>query len=161
MRYAGIIKDDINNGRGIGLTLFTQGCTHHCPHCQNPETWGKNGGSEFTPEILEDIVKYFKEHKYATRLTLSGGDPLDSLELTTLVLTTLKKEIPYLQVWLYTGYIFEDISNNPLLQYIDILVDGPFRNDLRDITLKFRGSSNQRLINVQDSLKTGEIVLYE
>ena len=159
-RYAGIIKDDINNGEGVGLTLFTQYCTHHCKGCHNPETWSKDGGKIFTERELNNILAYFKERPYVNRLTLSGGDPLDNVDMTLWICQTIKKELPYINIWLYTGYIFETISKD-VLQYIDYLVDGPYIDELRDLTLKFRGSSNQRIIDVQKSLKEDKTIIYK
>lgn len=161
MRYAGLIKDDINNGAGVGLTLFTQGCPHHCKGCQNPETWSFSGGKEYTEEVYNEIIEYFINNSYATRFTLSGGDPLNSPQIILPLCKRLKEIRPNLKIWAYTGFLFEDIKNDPILQYIDILIDGPFILEKRDITLQFRGSSNQRIIDVQKSLQKGEIVLYE
>jgi len=160
MRYAGLIKDDVNNGDGVGLTLFTQFCPHHCRGCQNPETWSKTGGLEYTNSVYNDIINYFMEHKYATRLTLSGGDPICSPDITQPLCKKIKEIRPDVKIWLYTGYIFENIKDNPILEYIDVMVDGPFIMEQRDITLRFRGSANQRIIDVQESIKKGETVLY-
>ena len=165
MRYAGLIKDDVNNGAGIGLTLFTQYCPHRCPGCHNPETWNKDGGKEFTAETFDEIFDYFETRKEAVRLTLSGGDPLANLPLTTVIAEEFKKRYPNKKLWVYTGYIFENLIKKEeyqnILGYIDVMIDGPFILAQRDITLPFRGSSNQRIIDVQKSLEKGEIVLYE
>lgn len=161
-KYAGIIKDDVNNGEGIGLTLFTQYCSHHCRGCHNPETWSKNGGREFTEENLREIIDYFNNKKYATRFTLSGGDPIDSPQMALWIVSELKNKCPNIIIWLYSGYKFEEIKDNfpNIIQYIDILVDGRYIEDLRDVTLKFRGSSNQRVIDVQKSIAENKVVLY-
>jgi len=159
MRYSGLIKDDVNNGEGIGLTLFTQGCPHHCKGCQNPETWSMTGGLEYTEDIFNNIIEYFKTKKYATRFTLSGGDPICSPDIVLPLCQKIKKIRPDVKIWLYTGYIYEDIKDNPIFEYVDIVVDGPFVLERRDITLPFRGSDNQRIINVPLSRK-GETVLY-
>ena len=159
MKYAGLIKDDVNNGLGVGLTLFTQGCPHHCKGCQNPETWSFTGGKDYTPEVYKEIIEYFINNSYATRLTLSGGDPLYSPQIITPLCEEIKKIRPDVKIWVYTGHVFEDVKDNPILQYIDVMIDGPFILEQRDITLAFRGSANQRIIDVQQSLNKGEVVL--
>lgn len=98
MRYAGLIKDDINNGEGVGLTFFTQGCPHHCKGCQNPETWNKTGGLEYTNSVFEEIIDYFKTKIYATRLTLSGGDPMYSLEIIEPICKKIKEIRPDVKI---------------------------------------------------------------
>lgn len=164
-RYAGIIKDDVNNGKGIGLTLFTQYCTHRCRKCHNPQTWSMIGGELFTDDILNSIVGYFVTHKYATRLTLSGGDPLDNVYMTKWICETVKKTCPWINIWLYSGYTYEEILQDShkleILKYLDVLIDGKYMDELRDITLEFRGSSNQRIINVQRSLKENKVILLD
>lgn len=160
MRYAGLIKDDVNNGLGVGLTLFTQGCPHHCKGCQNPETWNFNGGKEYTEEIYNEIIEYFMNNSYATRLTLSGGDPLYSPQIILPLCKKIKEIRPDVKIWAYTGHTFEDVKDKPEMKFIDVLVDGPFILEQRDITLPFRGSSNQRIIDVHQSLESKETILY-
>lgn len=155
--YAGIIKDDFNNGKGVGLTIFLQGCTHHCKNCQNKETWDFNGGKPFTDDLLDELIDYTKKHSYITRLTLSGGDPLDNKETTLKIINKFRKEIPSINIWLYTGYLYENIDKD-LIKDVDILVDGPYIDSLRDVTLYFKGSSNQRVIDVKKSLKTSQVI---
>lgn len=161
MKYAGLIKDDVNNGLGVGLTLFTQGCPHHCKGCQNPETWSFTGGKDYTPEVYKEIIEYFINNSYATRLTLSGGDPLYSPQIITPLCEEIKRIRPDVKIWVYTGHVFEEVKDNPILRYIDVMIDGPFILEQRDITLAFRGSANQRIIDIQQSLNKGEVVLYE
>ena len=164
-KYSGIIKEDFNNGEGVGVTIFLQGCLHHCPHCQNPQTWDFNGGKEFTDDILKDIINYISEHIYIKRLTLSGGDPLYNLKLSELIILEAKKVRPDLKIWVYTGFIYDYLIEheeyNNILKLIDILIDGEYKEELRDISLAFRGSSNQRIINVKESLLTNKIILYK
>lgn len=155
--YAGIIKDDFNNGKGIGLTIFLQGCTHHCPHCQNESTWDFKGGNPFTDEILDEVVEYVKTHTYITRLTLSGGDPLDNKDTTLKIIKRFKKDLPNIKIWVYTGYTYENIDKK-ILEDIDILVDGLYVDSLRDVTLYFKGSSNQRVIDIKKSLKENKVI---
>lgn len=159
-KYAGIIKDDVTNGKGIGLVFFVQGCLHHCKGCHNPETWDFNGGLEFTQEVLNEIIDYFKKNLQVTRLTLSGGDPIFNSEVALVVAKNIKEIRPDVKIWTYTGYLFEQIKEYHLLKYTDVLIDGPFILEKRDISLPFRGSSNQRIIDVKKSLEKGEIILY-
>lgn len=162
MRYLKISNFDTANGLGIGNVLWVSGCSHHCPQCHNPQTWDKNSGEEFTDEVLENLIEKLKR-PYIKRLTLSGGDPLflgNRDEITDIV-RKVKKELPKTKIWCYTGYLWEDVKDLPCMEYIDVLVDGEFKIDLKDISLPFCGSSNQRIINVQESLKKGSVVLEE
>lgn len=163
-KYAGIYKDDMSNGIGIGAVLFVQYCTHHCKGCQNPETWDIDGGKEFKKEIFIDLMNYL-QLSYVDRFTLSGGDPFDNFELSYYVANNFKKECPNKSLWVYTGYTFESLLQDPeafkLLEITDILVDGRFEEDKKDLTLPFRGSSNQRIIDVKKSLESNSVVLYE
>ena len=146
-KYAGIIYDDTSNGEGVGAVLFTQGCTHHCKGCHNPETWDFNQGLDFTIDIENDLFNYFNI-PFATRLTLSGGDPIDNYEFSYYIAEKFKKLYPNKELWLFTGYTIDDLYNlnrSEILTFIDVLVDGPFILSERDITLKFRGSKNQNL----------------
>lgn len=164
-KYAGIIKSDIANGLGVGITFFTQGCSHRCPNCHNPETWNPDGGKVFTDAVYQDIISYVENNIYINHITLSGGEPFENINLCNLLIDGCKDVRPDLTIWCYTGYTFEEIVKTPemcdLLNNIDILVDGLFVQELRDITLAFRGSSNQRIIDVKKSLKNNTIVLYD
>ena len=165
IRYSGIIKDDMANGVGMGLTLFSQYCSIRCDSCQNKHTWDKNGGNRFTKDIFQNIMEYFKNNSLATRLTLSGGEIFDNIELANYVASEFKYNFPDKSLWVYTGYTYEDLLKDvkykALLEMTDVLVDGRFEIENRDITLPYRGSSNQRLINVRDSIKENKIVLLE
>ena len=162
MNYNKITTCDIANGDGIGVVLWCQGCDLRCKNCQNQETWEYNGGRPFT-EYDFDMLLLELRKPYNKRLTLSGGHPLApyNLETSTEICRVVKSIMPDKKIWLYTGYIFEDIQDYQILKYIDVLVDGPFIQDQYDITLAFRGSSNQRLIDVQASLLKKKAVLYE
>lgn len=171
-RYAGIEFDDVANGIGLGAVFFTQYCPHQCPHCQNPQTWSRDGGEKFTDAALEKLLQYYQDIPYASRLTLSGGDPLASPELTYYIIFKFRTLYPDKAVWLYTGYQFEDFAfntpatkNEQLIQRIvrlcNVIVDGEFKIDKRDVTLQFMGSSNQRIIDVQKSLKAHKTVLWK
>lgn len=165
-QIAGLIIDDIANGPGIGCTIFLQGCSHHCESCQSPHTWDFDGGAQFTQQSWDSIVDYCRAKPYIDHLTLSGGDPLDSLTLTNFIVSEFKYMFPTKSIWVYTGYTYEEIANEkrfwPLLETVDVLVDGPFQKDLKDLSLAWRGSSNQRVIDVQKTIVNGgNVVLWE
>ena len=164
MKYAQIREMDVTNGNGIGVALFTQGCPYHCKNCFNPETWDFDKGTDWTKETENKIIELLKP-EYITRLTILGGEPLIERNIEPLIalLKRVKGVYPDRQVWLYTGGDFEVLEGlyEEIFQYIDILIDGRYIDDLRDYKLKWRGSSNQRVIDVQKSLKEGEIILYE
>ena len=164
MKYAQIREMDVTNGNGIGVTLFTQGCPYHCKNCFNPETWDFNKGTEWTKETEDKIIDLLKPD-YIKRLTILGGEPL--IERNREPLNKLLKRVKELyknkKIWLYTGAEFEKIKDEyiDVLKYVDIVVDGKYIDELRDIKLKFRGSSNQRIIDVQKSLKQNNTILYK
>ena len=164
MKYAQIREMDVTNGNGIGVALFTQGCPYHCKNCFNPETWDFNKGTDWTKETENKIIELLKP-EYITRLTILGGEPLieRNIEPLTALLKRVKGIYPDKQVWLYTGGDFEVLEGlyEEIFQYIDILIDGRYIDNLRDYKLKWRGSSNQRIIDVQKSLKKKETILYE
>ena len=162
MRYLKIENVDIGNGLDVGSVLWVSGCSHHCPQCHNPQTWDKNAGEEFTEEVLDNLLDKLKR-PYIKRLTLSGGDPLflGSRDEITNIVRKVKKNFPNIKIWCYTGYLWEEVKDLPCMDFIDVLVDGEFKVELRDITLPFCGSSNQRIINVKESLKKGCVVLEE
>lgn len=165
MNYAKITKHDIANGRGVRVVLWVSGCSHHCIGCHNPETWDDNYGNRFEPRDLSEIITLLRED-WISGLTLSGGDPLkpSNIEVCTIIAACAKVNAPNKDVWCWTGYTWEDIISrsdcSDILQYIDVLVDGEFVQDKYDISLKWRGSSNQRVIDVKKSLQTGNVVLY-
>ena len=162
MRYLKIENVDIGNGLDVGSVLWVSGCSHHCPQCHNPQTWDKNAGEEFTEEVLDNLLEKLKR-PYIKRLTLSGGDPLflGNRDEITNVVRKVKKNFPNIKIWCYTGYLWEEVKDLPCMDFIDVLVDGEFKVELKDITLPFCGSSNQRIINVKESLKKGCVVLEE
>lgn len=172
MNYAGIKKLDVANGPGLRVTLFVSGCTHHCKGCFNKETWDFSYGNPFTQETEEEIMKELRKTHIAG-LTLLGGEPFEHVNQKGLLplVRKAKQEFPQKPLWCFTGYDFErDIlgrmsveweETKELLSYIDILVDGKFMEELKDLNLKFKGSSNQRTILVQESLKAGKVILWE
>lgn len=147
MRYRDITCPDVCNGTGCRVILWLQGCTHHCKGCQNPETWCFNGGKEFDAKAKDKLIELLKL-PYIKGLTLSGGDPLDSSQDVYKLLVELKELFKDKDIWLYTGYTLDEIQNSDkhiVLDYIDYLIDGTYQEKLRDITLAFRGSSNQTI----------------
>ncbi len=172
MNYATIKKMDVANGPGLRVSLFVSGCTHYCKECFNKEAWDFNYGDSFTEETIENILKYM-ENDHIAGLSLLGGEPLEHENQKGLLplLRKVKELYPMKTIWCYSGYDFEkDIigrmlsewdETKELISYLDILVDGEFQIDKKDLNLRFKGSSNQRIINVQKSLQTNKIVLWE
>ena len=165
MNYAKITKHDIANGRGVRVVLWVSGCSHHCTGCQNPDTWDDDYGSRFEASDLSDIITLLRED-WISGLTLSGGDPLkpSNVDMCTIVAACAKSNVPNKDIWCWTGYTWDEIiareDCKDILQCIDVLVDGEFIQDKYDISLKWRGSSNQRVIDVKKSLQAGKVVLY-
>lgn len=161
MKYKDIKFPDIANGTGCRVSLWISGCHFHCEDCHNQELWDFNAGEEFT-FIEGNRIVDFLNLSYCNGLSILGGEPLEPVNTEV-----LKNFLQWLKlrsnksVWVYTGYKFEDIKNHPALKYIDVLVDGQFEKDKKIIDLKFRGSTNQRKIDVQESLKTGKTVELE
>lgn len=150
--YAKINLVDIANGPGVRVSIFFSGCTHHCEGCFNQETWDFNFGQPFTQETIDYILNN-ANHDYIEGLTLLGGDPLcgNNPEASLDLCKQFKQNFPNKTIWLYTGSLFEDVKNLPVMQYVDVCVDGPFILDKKDISLVFRGSSNQRIIDVKNN----------
>ncbi len=171
MNYCNIKYCDIANGTGVRTVLFVSGCTHHCKGCFQPDTWDFDYGEEFTDEVADKIVESLAP-EYIEGLTLLGGEPMEEVNQAGLLPLLKKVRDRYgdtKNIWCYTGYTFEDDLLDPkgkahfdttdgILSIIDILVDGEFHLEEKDITLRFRGSKNQRIIDVKESLKTGETV---
>ena len=154
MRYHNITKDDMLNGSGLRVVLWVSGCVHCCPHCQNPITWDPNGGLPFTEAERQEIFREL-DKDYISGITFSGGDPLHIQNITevTALARNIRREYPQKTIWLYTGDKWEDIRHYTLLEFVDVLVDGEFVQDLKDTKLRWRGSANQRVIDVQASLR--------
>ena len=161
MRYHNITKDDMLNGDGLRVVLWMAGCTHGCHKCQNPITWDPDGGLLFDAEAKAELFEAL-EKSYISGITFSGGDPLylgsrrDLLDL----IREIKEKFPAKTMWLYTGYLWEEIKSLELVSYLDVLVDGEFIYEQLDATLKWKGSANQRVIDVQKSLAQDEVVLH-
>ena len=171
MNYGEIKNYDIANGEGVRVSLFVSGCTHHCKNCFNPETWNFEYGKPFTKETENYIIECLSP-SYIDGLSLLGGEPFepDNQKVLLPFLRRVKNDLPNKTIWCYTGYLFDkELLNesrarckftDKMLSLIDVIVDGEFVQDLYDISLAFRGSSNQRIIDVQKSLESGEIKLH-
>lgn len=150
MRISGIVYDSIVDGEGIRNTLFISGCKHYCKNCHNPQTWNFDYGKEFTIEKQIDFIDECKRNILLDGITISGGDPMYSADELVLFVKRFKNECPDLNIWIYSGFTYEEIINDEkmkeLLSLCDVLVDGKYIEELKDTTLKFRGSSNQRVI---------------
>mgnify|MGYP003333052014 FL=1 len=157
MRYHNITKDDMRNGDGLRVVLWVSGCSHNCKGCQNPITWDPNGGLLFDESAKNEIFEQL-EKPYISGLTLSGGDPLHSANRVDVrnFAREVKEKFPNKTIWLYTGYEWEAISHYPIMEYLDVVVDGEFEEDKKDNTLYWKGSSNQRVIDVKKTMKTSD-----
>ena len=159
LRILHIVEGTSVDGPGLRTSIYMAGCNHHCPGCHNPASWNPQGGEERCLDELMQVIAYNE-----APVTLSGGDPLQQPEGTRALISRIKHELGY-NVWCYTGYTWEEIVNDPKLfkvvQELDVLVDGPFKMAERDISLRFRGSRNQRLIDVQRTLDTGVLTLWQ
>lgn len=149
MKYLNILDCTIADGEGVRVSLYVSGCSHRCKGCHNPESWSCEAGKEFTAETLETLISLL-DRDYIDGLTLTGGDPLFLLNRDTIlnICRVIKTRLPNKTIWLYTGYDYEDVKDLELMQYVDVVVDGEFILELRDITLPFRGSSNQNIIKL-------------
>ena len=162
MRYNQIRKMDIADGPGVRVSIFFQGCAFHCKNCFNSETWDFNGGKEFTTETIDKVLDLCSED-YIKGLSILGGEPMHpvNIEGTYALARTFKEKYPNKTLWIWSGFLFEQLQNEEVLKYIDVLVDGQYVDELRDPRLKWKGSSNQRVIDVQKSLKQKKIVITE
>lgn len=157
MRYAGLIKNDIAAAPGLCVTFFVQGCPIHCPGCHNPETWDFNGGKEFRPELIKEIIKALTANGIERKFCIMGGEPLCSENefLTMLLIIEVRKQLPQVPIYLWTGYTLDELKGKServkqILNSINVLITGPYIQDLRDTTLKMRGSSNQEIIEMKN-----------
>lgn len=178
MRYASIRSMDISNGEGVGVSLFVQGCHFHCYSCFNQETWDFNGGKEWTENIKNKFMKLI-DQPYISRISFLGGEPLADENVKTVfkIIEEIRSTYPDKKIWLYTGYVWEYIfrrtssfiskdsatnfKRRETIKLCDVVVDGQFINSQKDMNLRFKGSSNQRVIDVQESLGEHKIILYK
>lgn len=177
MRFASMRNLDISNGEGVGVSLFVQGCDRHCFNCFNPDTWDFNGGKEWTEEAKNKFIKLI-DRPYINRISVLGGEPLaeQNLDEVLSLIKEIRISFPEKTIWLYTGYKFEDLINRihypldsewenkilrqSIVKLCDVLVDGEYIDEQKDLSLKFRGSKNQRVIDVKQSLAQNKVVLY-
>lgn len=156
MRYAGLIKNDMCAAPGVSVSFFTQGCPHRCKGCHNPDTWDFNRGKEFTNDTMNEILSALQANGVNRSLAIMGGEPMcqENTFLTFLVIKTIKDKLPETPIYIWTGYYYDDLmkSHDPrvkqILELTDVLIDGPYIESLRDITLPLRGSSNQSIIDL-------------
>lgn len=173
MRYASIRELDISNGEGVGISLFTQGCFFHCDNCFNKETWDYDDGKLWTKETENNFLQ-LAERPYIKRISILGGEPLSAQNLSELhsLISRIRISLPSKTIWLYTGFEWEQIFypleqsdiatlREEIVKKCDVVVDGLFDNSLRDITLKFKGSSNQRVIDVKETVANNEVTIYK
>ena len=162
MRYAKIRKMDISNGPGVRVSIFFQGCSFHCKNCFNPETWDFDGGLEFNNDVIDEIIDLCKEDHIAG-LSILGGEPMhpNNIDGTIQLAKRFKEVYPNKTIWAWSGFLYDEyVKDKDVVHYLDVLVDGQFVDELRNPNLKWRGSSNQRVIDVQKSLKNNKVVLY-
>ena len=161
MRYHNITKEDMLNGDGLRVVLWFAGCAHHCKNCQNPITWDPEGGLPFDESARQEIFEEL-EKDYISGITFSGGDPLyvGTREGLFELIQEIRGRYPRKTIWLYTGYLWEEICHLELIPYLDVVVDGRFVEELKDNNLPWKGSSNQRVLDVQTTLRLGKTVLY-
>ena len=162
MNYHDITKDDMLNGDGLRVVLWVAGCSHCCKECHNPVTWDPNGGLEFDEAAKQEIFAEL-EKDYIHGITFSGGDPLhinNAFDVAELA-KEIREKYPTKTIWLYTGGLWEDVMNMRVIPYLDVLCDGEFEVDKKDVNVHWVGSTNQRVIDVQKTLAEGKVVLHE
>lgn len=168
MKYAKIKKTDVANGPGVRVSIFVSGCHHHCEGCFNSEAWDFNYGNDFTEDTIQEIIEAMN-HDYITGLSLLGGEPFELINQKGLLplLKKVKDVYPDKTIWAYSGFLYDELKEmdypetKEILSLIDVLVDGKFVESLKDPNLYFRGSSNQRVIDMKKTLKNNKIVLHE
>ena len=160
MRYNLIRKMDISNGPGVRVSIFMQGCSFHCKNCFNQETWDFEGGKEFTDDTINKVLELCNKPE-VKGLSILGGEPMHptNIEGTTKLAKAFKEKYPEKTIWTWTGFRYEDIKDKDVFNYIDVLVDGQYKDELHDPTLKWKGSSNQRVIDIKESKKENKICL--
>ena len=162
MRYNKIRKMDIADGPGVRVSIFLQGCTFNCKNCFNPETHDFKGGQEFTDETIEEVLNLC-DKEFITGLSILGGEPMHPLNIkgTIKLAKAFKERYPEKTIWSWSGFLIDNIDDKEKLNYLDVLVDGQYVDELHNPTLKWCGSENQRVIDVKKTLKKGELVLFK
>ena len=165
MNVAGINFESVVDGEGVRVVVFVSGCLHNCKGCHNPASHSFTAGQPFTQELQDEIIAYIQKTPFISGLTLSGGDPMYSAKEITPFIERLRKDVKDISVWIYSGFRFEEILENgemfDLLKLCDVLVDGEFVLEQRDITLSYKGSRNQRIIDIPKSLSDQKISIFE
>ena len=161
MRYHNITKDDMLNGDGLRVVLWVSGCSHGCPGCQNPVTWDPEGGLPFDEAAWGEICAEL-EKDYVSGITFSGGDPLHpaNREEIGVLIRKVREQFPGKTIWVYTGFLWEEVQELPFMKEVDVLVDGRFEQEKKDNTLHWKGSANQRVIDVKESLRCRRVILH-
>lgn len=162
MRYNKIRKMDIADGPGVRVSVFMQGCSFHCKNCFNEETWDYEGGKEFNVGVVNEILDLCEED-YIKGLSVLGGEPMNPVNIkgTEMLVKAFKERFPDKTVWVWSGYTFEDyLSKQEVIKYVDVIVDGQYKDELHNPKLSWRGSENQRVIDVPKSLKSGKVELF-
>lgn len=161
MKFHNITKDDMLNGEGLRVVLWVAGCSHRCEKCQNPVTWDPNKGEEFDEDAKNEIFQQL-EQDYIAGITFSGGDPLfeTNIDEITALAKEIKEKFPGKTIWLYTGFTWEEVKKKEIANYLDVLVDGKFKIEFLDPKLEWKGSSNQRVIDVPKTISLKQVVLY-
>lgn len=161
MNYHNITVDDMLNGDGLRTVLWVSGCDHRCRGCQNPQTWPETSGIPFDEAAREELFEALSRD-YINGITFSGGDPLFCPNRETIgeLIDEIREKLPEKTIWLYTGSLFEEIKSIPMIRKVDVIVDGPYIESLRDTQLHWKGSKNQRVIDVKRTLDEGRIVLW-
>ena len=170
MNYTDIFKTDTTNGVGVRVVLWTSGCSHHCKDCHNPQTWSPTHGKPFTNDTVNEILEAM-DKSYIDGITLSGGDPLYKGNLKDIynLILTIKEKLPTKTIWIYSGFTWEELHSQQdedtilrkqIVELCDIFVDGKFELEKKNIRLKYCGSENQKVINVQETLKNNKIILF-
>lgn len=157
-RYAGMMENDVVNGEGVCVSFWTQGCPHHCPDCHNPETWDYNGGKVLPADFKNQIIKAISANGIQRNFSILGGEPLcpENIELVEEIVNTVRVVYPNIKIYLWTGYDYYELINDSnvivssVLEKIDVLIDGKYEKEKRDLTLKLRGSSNQHIYRKQE-----------
>ena len=165
MNVSGIDFESIADGEGVRVVVYVSGCLHSCKGCHNPTSHPFTAGREFTEDLQREIVEYIKKTPFISGVTLSGGDPMYSAGQLIPFVDTLKREIKDISIWVYSGFCYEEILKDEemrgLMTLCDVLVDGEFILEQRDMTLCYKGSRNQRIIDIQKSLSSGKVILWE
>lgn len=166
MKFAGFMENDVVNGEGVCVSFWTQGCPHHCKGCHNPQTWDSTKGNELPENYVDKVIEKINRNGILRNLSILGGEPLckENQDIVLNLVTKVRKTYPKIKIYIWSGYNFEDLICQEkvvdILNASDVLVDGKFVLEQRDVTLHLKGSKNQRVIDLQKTLDSGKIILY-